>query len=112
VRIKGVYLHPITDSAAQIMRRAVTVVVFTVAALTFSFGFGNGYEIGVQLGVPGWIAPLVGTGSRSVGGGTAGVASVPPGMRCRSPTGRPACPARIQWWHHARHEHRPPDPCG
>lgn len=30
-----------------------------IAGLTFSFGFGNGYVVGVQLGVPGWIAPLV-----------------------------------------------------
>jgi hypothetical protein len=41
------------------MRRTVTVVVFTVAGLTFAFGFGNGYAVGVTLGVPGWIAWLV-----------------------------------------------------
>lgn len=41
------------------MRRAVTVVVFAIAGLTFAFGFGNGYAVGVMLGVPGWIAPLV-----------------------------------------------------
>jgi hypothetical protein len=33
--------------------------VFIIAGLTFCFGFGNGYAVGVQLGVPGWIAPLV-----------------------------------------------------
>jgi hypothetical protein len=33
--------------------------VFVIAGLTFAFGFGNGYTVGVQLGVPGWIAPLV-----------------------------------------------------
>src|SRR2546426_9826894 len=41
------------------MRRAVTVVVFAIAGLTFAFGFGNGYAVGRRLGVPGWIAPLV-----------------------------------------------------
>lgn len=48
-----------TGRAAVMMRRAVTAVVFIIAGLTFCFGFGNGYAVGVQLGVPGWIAPLV-----------------------------------------------------
>ena len=48
-----------TGRAEQAMRRAVTVVVFVIAGLTFAFGFGNGYAVGVMLGVPGWIAPLV-----------------------------------------------------
>ncbi|MCE7009561.1 hypothetical protein LWC34_43150 [Kibdelosporangium philippinense] len=48
-----------TGRAAVVMRRAVTAVVFIIAGLTFCFGFGNGYAVGVQLGVPGWIAPLV-----------------------------------------------------
>jgi hypothetical protein len=41
------------------MRRAVTTVVFTIAGLTFAFGAGNGLALGLRLGVPGWIAPLV-----------------------------------------------------
>jgi hypothetical protein len=41
------------------MRRAVTTVVSVIAALTFAFGFGNGYLVGIELGVPNWIAPLV-----------------------------------------------------
>lgn len=54
-------LHPATFTglAAVVMHRSVTVVVFVVAGLTFTFGFGNGYAVGVQLGVPAWIAPLV-----------------------------------------------------
>jgi hypothetical protein len=48
-----------TGTAAVTMRRAVTTVVFAIAGLTFAFGFGNGYAVGIMLGVPGWIAPLV-----------------------------------------------------
>lgn len=48
-----------TEPAAVVIRRSVTVVVFIIAGLTFAFGFGNGYAVGVMLGVPGWIAPLV-----------------------------------------------------
>jgi hypothetical protein len=46
-------------SGAHAVRRTVTTVVFTIAALAFAFGFGNGWTLGLQLGVPGWIAPLV-----------------------------------------------------
>lgn len=48
-----------TGTAAVVMRRTVTAVVCVIAGLTFAFGFGNGYAVGVMLGVPGWIAPLV-----------------------------------------------------
>jgi hypothetical protein len=48
-----------TSSVAQAVRRTVTSVVFTIAGLSFAFGFGNGWQIGLALGVPGWIAPLV-----------------------------------------------------
>lgn len=48
-----------TGPGTGIIRRSVTVVVFVIAGLTFAFGFGNGYAVGVMLGVPGWIAPLV-----------------------------------------------------
>lgn len=47
-----------TGPAAAVVRRAVTVVVLVTAGLTFAFGFGNGWAVGVQLGVPRWIAPL------------------------------------------------------
>jgi hypothetical protein len=48
-----------TGRAAVAMRRTITTVVYIICGLTFCFGFGNGYAVGVQLGVPGWIAPLV-----------------------------------------------------
>lgn len=48
-----------TGAAAVALRRSLTTTVFVIAGLTFSFGSGNGYVVGVQLGVPGWIAPLV-----------------------------------------------------
>jgi hypothetical protein len=48
-----------TGTAAVLLRRGVTVTVFVIAGLTFAFGFGNGYTVAIQLGVPGWIAPLV-----------------------------------------------------
>ena len=44
---------------AAVIRRAITTVVFVIAALSFAFGFGNGWELGLSLGVAGWIAPLV-----------------------------------------------------
>lgn len=48
-----------TGNTARVVRRTVTSVVFVIAACAFAFGFGNGWALGVQLGVPGWIAPLV-----------------------------------------------------
>jgi hypothetical protein len=36
-----------------------TAVVFVIALLSFAFGFGNGWVLGVHLGVAAWIAPLV-----------------------------------------------------
>jgi hypothetical protein len=50
---------PFPDRAAIVIRRTVTVVVFVIAGLSFAFGFGNGWQLGITLGVPGWIAPLV-----------------------------------------------------
>lgn len=46
-------------AGACLVRRSVTTVVFVIAGLSFAFGFGNGYTLGRELGVPGWIAPLV-----------------------------------------------------
>jgi hypothetical protein len=48
-----------SSSAADVIRRAITVVVFVIALLSFAFGFGNGWELGLSLGVARWIAPLV-----------------------------------------------------
>lgn len=50
---------PYTGNAAVLVRRTVTAVVFIIAGLTFCFGFGNGYAVGLMLGAPGWMAPLV-----------------------------------------------------
>jgi hypothetical protein len=61
-RVNKNHGHPATafaGGAAVTVRRVVTAVVFVIAGLTFCFGFGNGLAVGVQLGVPGWIAPLV-----------------------------------------------------
>jgi hypothetical protein len=37
----------------------VTVIVGVVVGLTFCFGFGNVFALGLRLGVPVWVAPLV-----------------------------------------------------
>ncbi len=37
----------------------VTAIVGTVVALTFLFGFGNVLALGLRLGVPIWVAPMV-----------------------------------------------------
>jgi hypothetical protein len=41
-------------------RRAITVVLAAITALTFAFGFGNVWALGRSLGVPPLVAPLVG----------------------------------------------------
>lgn len=48
-----------TDFYSRLIRRTVTSAVLVIAVLTFAFGFGNGWQLGLSLGVPGWIAPLV-----------------------------------------------------
>lgn len=48
-----------TSRTAVLVRRTITLVVFVIAGLAFAFGFGNGWTLGLQLGVPRWIAPLV-----------------------------------------------------
>jgi len=50
---------PVSDRTAALVRRSITSVVFVVGSLTFIFGFGNGWTLGVRLGVPAWVAPLV-----------------------------------------------------
>lgn len=49
----------LTGRSAVLVRRTITAVVFIIAGLAFSFGFGNGLELGLSLGVPRWIAGLV-----------------------------------------------------
>jgi hypothetical protein len=39
--------------------RSVTVIMGTVIALTFLFGFGNALTLGLRMGVPPYVAPLV-----------------------------------------------------
>ena len=41
-------------------RRVITVVLGLITALTFAFGFGNVWALGRALGVPAFVAPLVG----------------------------------------------------
>jgi hypothetical protein len=38
----------------------VTSVLAVIAMLTFAFSFGNVWALGLRLGVPSWIAPLIG----------------------------------------------------
>jgi hypothetical protein len=37
----------------------VTAVTFTIGGLAFAFNFGNSWQLGLALGVGGWVAPLV-----------------------------------------------------
>ena len=41
-------------------RRVITVVLALITALTFAFRFGNVWALGRSLGVPVFVAPLVG----------------------------------------------------
>ncbi|SMC71481.1 hypothetical protein [Lentzea albidocapillata] len=45
--------------AGDLVVRAVTVIMAAVVGLTFLFGFGNVLSLGLRLGVPVWVAPLV-----------------------------------------------------
>src|SRR5581483_6681057 len=49
----------LTGSTAVLVQRTITLTVFVIAGLSFAFGFGNGYLLGLQLGVSGFIAPLI-----------------------------------------------------
>jgi hypothetical protein len=60
VEVKAKPSSIVPDSQpALLVRRTITFVVFVIAGLSFAFGFGNGYLLGLQLGVSSWIAPLV-----------------------------------------------------
>lgn len=48
----------LADRTAVLVRRTITLVVFVIAGLAFAFGFGNGWTLGLELGVTPWIAPL------------------------------------------------------
>ena len=49
----------LTGRTAVLVRRAISFAVLVIAALTFAFGFGSGLSLGLKLGTPGWMAPLV-----------------------------------------------------
>lgn len=48
------------SAEAEFTVKIITIIVGVTAALAFLFGFGNCWALGLRLGVPGWIAPLVG----------------------------------------------------
>src|SRR6266487_1181365 len=41
-------------------RRFVTVTLILIASFSFAFSFGNIWALGIKLGVPAFVAPLVG----------------------------------------------------
>lgn len=41
-------------------RRVITMTMLVIAGLAFAFSFGNIWTLARHLGVPAWIAPLVG----------------------------------------------------
>lgn len=52
--------RPDSPAGEHFTRRAVTTVMTLIAVLAFAFSFGNVWTLGLRLGVPGWIAPLIG----------------------------------------------------
>ena len=50
---------PTTSLEHKMALRCVTVIMGTVIGLTFLFGFGNVLALGLRLGVPAYVAPLV-----------------------------------------------------
>ncbi len=50
---------PASQKARPFALRAVTTLIASVVALSFLFGLGNVWALGIRLGVPTYIAPLV-----------------------------------------------------
>ncbi len=50
---------PASQDARPFALRAVTTLIASVVALSFLFGLGNVWALGIRLGVPTYIAPLV-----------------------------------------------------
>ncbi|WP_055750842.1 hypothetical protein [Frankia sp. AvcI1] len=50
---------PARQDARPFALRAVTTLIVSVVALSFLFGLGNVWALGIRLGVPAYIAPLV-----------------------------------------------------
>lgn len=53
-----------SGSGGAAVVQAVTVIMGVFVGLTFMFGFGNVLSLALRLGVPPWVAPLVGAGCR------------------------------------------------
>ncbi|WP_076843475.1 hypothetical protein [Protofrankia coriariae] len=52
-------VSPLHHDGQRITLHAVTVLIASVVALSFLFGLGNVWALGIRLGVPAYIAPLV-----------------------------------------------------
>ncbi|MFI6320144.1 DUF2637 domain-containing protein [Nonomuraea sp. NPDC050556] len=52
--------EPPNPAVERSIARTVTLVMALIALLTFAFSFGNVWHLASSLGVPAWIAPLVG----------------------------------------------------
>jgi hypothetical protein len=48
-----------TDRTAVLVRRTISLAVLVIAGLAFAFSFDNGWILGLQLGVPRWVAPVI-----------------------------------------------------
>lgn len=51
--------RPPSANGPEITVTLVTAIMIVVVGLTFLFGFGNVLQLGLRLGVPIWVAPLV-----------------------------------------------------
>ncbi len=56
---RGMRVAPMSYADSVIAGRFVTVLMGVVVGLTFVFGFGNITALGIRLGVPVYVAPLV-----------------------------------------------------
>jgi hypothetical protein len=50
---------PAVAAGRDVAVTLVTAIMVVVVGLTFTFGFGNVLQLGLRLGVPVWVAPLV-----------------------------------------------------
>jgi hypothetical protein len=48
-----------TNRTVRHVRRTILLVVIIIAGLSFAFSFGTGWQLGIQLGEPRWISPLI-----------------------------------------------------
>ncbi|ABW12446.1 hypothetical protein Franean1_3033 [Parafrankia sp. EAN1pec] len=59
------------DGAGSSAVRGVTVIMVLVMGLSFLFGFGNSWALGLHLGVPPYVAPLASRGFSQTEGSSA-----------------------------------------